>query len=111
MLHDVLHRLYGLKRNRLGGRLEAHIVSKEDRSRLLIDRLLPLLELLVRPQTGGNLKICDALRIPGVEDAVLAVAELAVVREEFVDLRRLEGFAVKFDGIAGDVAQADAADG
>ena len=45
-----------------------------------------------------------------MEDAVLAIAELAVVREEFVDLRRFEGFAVKFDGIAGDIAQADAAD-
>ena len=77
MLHDVLHRLYGLKRNRLGGRLEAHIVSKEDRSRLLIDRLLPLLELLVRPQTGGNLKICDGLRIPGVEVGVYLLTQHA----------------------------------
>ena len=110
MLDDALYRLDLIERNRHGSLPEAHEIPKEYRSILLVYHPGPLLELLVGTHPGGYLEVGDGVRIPCMVNSVTAVAELAVVRKELIDLSRLESLVMKPDGIRGNVAEADSAD-
>ena len=71
MLDDALHGLYLIQRCGLGGLLESKEVADEDRLFLLVYHLCPLLELLVRTQSCGNLQIGNGIGVPGMQNAVL----------------------------------------
>ena len=111
VLHDALHWLHLLNRGRFRCFLPSEEVTDEDRLFLLVHHLLPLLELLVRAQTSGNLQVGNRVRIPCVEDTVLAVRELSVVGQELIDFSRFECLVVQTDGIPCNVSQSYAADG
>ena len=111
MLYDRLHWLYLVDRDRLCSLLEAKEVAEEDWLLLLVNRLSPLLELLVRAKTSCDLQIGNCLWVPGVLYAVLTIAEETCVVQEAVELLRLESLVVQTDGIAGDVTKTDTADG
>ncbi len=110
VLHNALYRFHLIDRSWSCRFLPSEEVTDEDRLFFLVNQFLPLLELLVRPQSCGYLKVGNRIRIPSMKNAVLAVRELSVVGQELVDFGWPECLFVQTDSIVCNILQSDAAD-
>ena len=107
VLHDRLHALYLVNRRRLGSLFPAEEVADKDRAFLFINNLGPILEFIVIALSRRQLQLGDCLRVPSVQDTVLAPGELSLILQEGLFL----GCLVQTDGITGNFLQSDTADG
>ena len=107
VLHDRLHALHIFEGHRLRSLLPTEEISYEDRLLATIHDGCPLLELLIVALSCGQLQLGDRLRIPGMQDTVLAPGELSLVLQEGLFF----GCLMQTDRIAGNLFQSDTADG
>ena len=111
VLHDALHWFHLV--NGDGVALEAEEVAEEEGLFLPVCLRGELLELRVAPQPGRQLELADGLRVPGMPFPVLAVGELADVRQQVGVTVFPVGKSCPVEGciVAGDLLQTDASDG
>ena len=72
-----------------------------------LEQKIEFFKLLVTSQAGGQLQGRDALRIPGMLDAIFTESKLSYVRKHIIRIFGVEAFVMESNRILGNLFQAD----